>query len=630
MNEQDKLEQLMKSLAEAHKEAGIQSDNLAERAAQAYFTEHTNAAASLSRAQAAAVYQESISDTPETQPAKPSFRERVGNFWRSVRERTRNFFRRRQQPDYLPDEYANIPSDYASTSISQNPEIETIYQSPLQNAYPVQETAAKTVPEQAVQPTVQQQIPTVEAEMVENSPAKQNAAPVDHQKVLEKLIRSEATAFQAADISYDVSHQIVEDSAKLYLSTYAVADAENLLKGCNKLYQQEMQVGRTPEQTPESIQSESLTLIEKMVPAVKSLQNQEQNLYIPLSAGAESTSAVLKRENETLSLTVDGHQQTGAEMLKSLRDLSQKGYQQQCVMPDKMKEFIGQQAVAHQEAGILNVNAVENDTIAYMSQHPIPLQPQIDVVSAAMTEAKLQYLQQPAASAAAPEPVQSESVRLQLPEKVEGLNKHVFSYLNLENGIDRDIIKDTEKRGLLYQDKDHYAVFVGKDKDGKPASALQHTTFSKSSFQRVLAGSNPDVGWHIDNHADKLFVTETPLDALSLMTLRKGKGENLADANYLAVGKNAAESVKQCLHDNPQIQDVVLATGKPEIQNLVSELSADSKDLAVKAAAVDGGAHMLLQKKRVVARDHAAAPKPSHTPQKSVAVSKAEDVAPSV
>ena len=55
MNEQEQLEQLMKDLAEAHKEAGIQSNDLAQRSAQAYFTEHTNAAASLSQTQAAAV-----------------------------------------------------------------------------------------------------------------------------------------------------------------------------------------------------------------------------------------------------------------------------------------------------------------------------------------------------------------------------------------------------------------------------------------------------------------------------------------------------------------------------------------------------------------------------------------------
>lgn len=610
MNEQEQLEQLMKSLAEAHRDAGIQSNDLAQRSAQAYFTAHTDTAASLSRSQAAAVYQESVSDTPEIQPEKPSFRERVGNFWRSVRNRARNFFRRRQQ--------------------QAEPDVETNYQPPLQSAEPVQETAAENVPEQAVQPTIQEQIPTVEAATVENSPAKQNAAPVDHQKVLEKLIRAEAAAFQAADISYDASYQIIEDSAKLYLSTYAIADAENLLKDCNKLYQQEMHAEPAPEQSSESIQAESQALIEKMVPTVKSLQDQEQNLYIPLSSESEATPAVLQRENGKFTLTVDGKQQTGAEMLQSLHDLSQKGYQQQSVMPDKMKEFIGQQAEAHREAGILNVSAVESDAIAYMSQHPIPLQPQIDVVSAVMTEAKLQYLQQPATSAPSPEPVQAAETSLQLPEKVVGLNKHVFSYLNLENGIDRDIIKDTEKRGLLYQDKDHYAVFVSNDKNGKPISALQHTTFSKSSFQRVLQGSNPDAGWHIDNHADKLFVTESPLDALSLMTLRKGKGENLADANYLAVGKDAAASIKQCLHDNPQIQDVVLATGKAEIQNLASELSAGSKDLTVKAAAVDGGAHTLLQKKRAAARDRAAAPKPPRIPQKSVAASKAEDAAPSV
>ena len=353
MNEQEQLEQLMKDLAEAHKEAGIQSNDLAQRSAQAYFTEHTNAAASLSQTQAAAVYQESISDTPETKPEKPSFRERVGNFWRSVRERARNFFRRRQQ--------------------QAEPDVKTNYQPPLQSAEPVQEAAAETVPEQTVQPTVQEQIPTVEAEMVENSQAKQEVSPSGHQKALEKLIRAEAAAFQTAGISYDSSRQIVEDSAKLYLSTYAVADAENLLKDCNKLYQQEMHAEPAPEQSSESIQAESQSLIEKMVPAVKSLQNQEQNLYIPLSSESEAAPAVLQRKDGMFSLTVDGKQQTGAEMLESLHGLSQKGYQQQSVMPDKMKEFIDQQTEAHREAGILNTNAVESDAIAYMSQHPIPL-----------------------------------------------------------------------------------------------------------------------------------------------------------------------------------------------------------------------------------------------------------------
>ena len=69
----------------------------------------------------------------------------------------------------------------------------------------------------------------------------------------------------------------------------------------------------------------------------------------------------------------------------------------------------------------------------------------------------------------------------------------------------------------------------------------------------------------VDHKASRLYVTEAPIDALSIMCLRKQQGHDIKDANYMATcgtGKDAALYYR--LRTNPHIQEVILANDNDE------------------------------------------------------------------
>lgn len=154
----------------------------------------------------------------------------------------------------------------------------------------------------------------------------------------------------------------------------------------------------------------------------------------------------------------------------------------------------------------------------------------------------------------------SEPKTFELPEKAEGKFSRAFAYLTKTRCLDTDIVQSCMKSGLIYEDNKHNVVFVGNDADGKTAFATRHTTLTNSDFKRDVAGSRQDIGFMVDNKADRLYVTEAPIDALSIMCLRKQEGQSVEKASYMATcgtGKDAALYYR--LNHNPHIKEIILA-----------------------------------------------------------------------
>lgn len=157
----------------------------------------------------------------------------------------------------------------------------------------------------------------------------------------------------------------------------------------------------------------------------------------------------------------------------------------------------------------------------------------------------------------------------------EGGRPHMFPYLCKTRAIDPQILDSCQKRGLLYEDIAHNAVFVGKDMDGKPVYATRHTTLSNSKWKRDVAGSDQTAGWYVDNQADTLYVTEAPIDALSVMTLRKQAGKDPDDVNYLATtGTGKLNVLARKLKENAGVKRVVLAFDNDNAGQLATSQAA--------------------------------------------------------
>lgn len=134
-----------------------------------------------------------------------------------------------------------------------------------------------------------------------------------------------------------------------------------------------------------------------------------------------------------------------------------------------------------------------------------------------------------------------------------------MSYLQ-RRGIDSEIISGCMKAGIFYESKKYRnCVFVGKDKEGKARFACMRGTMgdykadapgSDKRFNFCLPSSDPSSGL--------LAVFESPIDALSLATLRKAKRTAWDKCNYLSLGGTAPLALLQFLKDHPEIKRVYL------------------------------------------------------------------------
>jgi hypothetical protein len=182
------------------------------------------------------------------------------------------------------------------------------------------------------------------------------------------------------------------------------------------------------------------------------------------------------------------------------------------------------------------------------------------------------------------EPARKEFI---LPPKAEGTFSRAFAYLTKTRCIDPGIVQQCMKDGLIYEDNKHNVVFVGKDENGNPVYATKRSTLTGSSFKCDVAGARQDVGFYVNHHAEKLYICEAPIDALSIMTLMKQQGKPVEQANYLATGgtgKDAAVYFR--LDHNPQIKTVVLANdnddaGRKANQKIIERLRENYPEIHI-------------------------------------------------
>ena len=174
-----------------------------------------------------------------------------------------------------------------------------------------------------------------------------------------------------------------------------------------------------------------------------------------------------------------------------------------------------------------------------------------------------------------------------LPEKTDGKFSRTYAYLTATRCLDKEIVQQCMKDGLIYEDKKHNVIFVGKGAGGEPVYATRHTTLSNSNYKRDVAGSKQNVGFIIDNQSPRLYVTEAPIDALSLMCLHKRSGKDVKAASYMATcGTCKDAALYYRLKTNPKITEVILANdndeaGKKANQRMLKHLQKEFPKIKV-------------------------------------------------
>lgn len=138
-----------------------------------------------------------------------------------------------------------------------------------------------------------------------------------------------------------------------------------------------------------------------------------------------------------------------------------------------------------------------------------------------------------------------------LPEKADNY-RHVYAYLCKTRGIEKSIVDQVVKQGLLYENTQKSCVFVGKDAEGIPRHAsVRSTNTIGNVFKQDVPGSQKMYSFSLSGNSGILNVFEAPIDVLSYMSLQKLHGIESRDS-FLSLGGVSDKALEYFLstHDN--------------------------------------------------------------------------------
>lgn len=166
-----------------------------------------------------------------------------------------------------------------------------------------------------------------------------------------------------------------------------------------------------------------------------------------------------------------------------------------------------------------------------------------------------------------------------VPPVPKGDNRHAFGYLCNERKIEASVFNSLVKRKYLFEE---YVEAVSKKNgrkysytsvtfpgyiDGKMVFAQRCKTTRKKVNVRKLdvEGSSYEECYYVPNGSNSLFVTEAPIDTLSIMSLMALKGLRFNKYDHLGTtGTNKIVSVYNILNKNPHITKLYLAFDNDE------------------------------------------------------------------
>lgn len=147
----------------------------------------------------------------------------------------------------------------------------------------------------------------------------------------------------------------------------------------------------------------------------------------------------------------------------------------------------------------------------------------------------------------------------ELPERDNNV-KNVYSYLINTRHIDKEVVSKLMGKGYIKQDKHKNCMFVGYEDTTckKPVFACLRGTNTEKPFKGDVSGSDYSKGFYIDNGSTTLCVTESPIDAMSFMTLYKMNGGNPFEYNYLSLSSVNKDRTLYARLENENIDNVIL------------------------------------------------------------------------
>jgi len=138
--------------------------------------------------------------------------------------------------------------------------------------------------------------------------------------------------------------------------------------------------------------------------------------------------------------------------------------------------------------------------------------------------------------------------------------RHMWCGIYNSEVLRRTSISLCIQQGALYESQQHHnCVFVGRDAAGTPRFACRRGTVG--NFKLDVPSSSKRYSFCLpakDETCTQVSVSEAPIDALSVATLRKYgmHSEEWKDCHYLALGGTPLLALEKFLADHPQVTQV--------------------------------------------------------------------------
>lgn len=132
--------------------------------------------------------------------------------------------------------------------------------------------------------------------------------------------------------------------------------------------------------------------------------------------------------------------------------------------------------------------------------------------------------------------------------------RRVIAYLTKTRKLPTDLVINLIKKRLIWQDQRGNCVFPCHDEDGNIVGTMLRGTLSDVRWVGITPGSDVSPGWVLPGQGTTLVVTESPIEAMSLYTLKPDLRGNV----FLALGGLHWASVRSKVQKGG-IDSVILA-----------------------------------------------------------------------
>ncbi len=143
-------------------------------------------------------------------------------------------------------------------------------------------------------------------------------------------------------------------------------------------------------------------------------------------------------------------------------------------------------------------------------------------------------------------------------------DRRVFAYLTKVRKIDGQILQELLKQGKVYQSRQEIngkirrnCAFVGYDEKGKPRYCALRGPSADSKFRQDIENSDKTYGFLMEGRSRRVYVFESPIDAMSHASLCKLRGEDWKKDYRISEGCLSDRALKRFLQHHPQIEEIV-------------------------------------------------------------------------